>query len=530
MTFDFKNPNYASVFAQRTERIRRMRNDPSMLPALREYYRSDPAQFIDDFGITSDPRNIERGLPALIPFRLFPRQREWVEWALDHWKRQKPGVTEKSRDIGASWLSMAFACTMCLFNRGMVIGFGSRKEMYVDLAGSPKALFHRARQFLQFLPVEFLDGWEIGKHAPHMRIMFPGTDSVITGEAGDNIGRGDRASIYFVDEAAFLERPQLVEASLSQTSNCRLDLSTPNGLANPFAEKRFGGKIDVFTFHWRDDPRKDDAWYAKQQENLDPITIAAEIDLNYSASVEGVLIPSPWVQAAIGAKDKLQIAPSGLKYAALDVADTGIDSNGLTRRDGVLLTHAQTFSGKGSDIFETVQRAINFADDTGCSQLIYDSDGIGAGARGDGRRINEDRVSAGKPGMPMVAYRGSASVVKPEGQMIPGRKNVDFFQNMKSQSWWALRMRFQTTYRAVMEGAEYDPDEIICIDPRIPELSKLSGQLSQVTYEVNAVGKIVIDKRPDGVKSPDLADSVVMLFSPANQSIMRINPNVLMGI
>lgn len=90
-----------------------------------------------------------------------------------------------------------------------------------------------------------------------MRILFPETESAMTGEAGDGIGRGDRTSFYIVDESAFLERPYLADASLSATTNCRQDISTPNGMANSFAERRHSGKIDVFTFHWRDDPRKD---------------------------------------------------------------------------------------------------------------------------------------------------------------------------------------------------------------------------------------------------------------------------------
>jgi hypothetical protein len=36
-------------------------------------------------------------------------------------------------------------------------------------------------------------------NAPHMRVVFPDTGSIISGEAGDGIGRGDRCSIYFVD-------------------------------------------------------------------------------------------------------------------------------------------------------------------------------------------------------------------------------------------------------------------------------------------------------------------------------------------
>jgi len=181
----------------------------------------------------------------------------------------------------------------------------------------------------------------------------------MTGEAGDGIGRGDRTSFYIVDESAFLERPYLVDASLSATTNCRQDISTPNGMANSFAERRHSGKVDVFTFHWRDDPRKDDAWYKKQCEELDAVTVAQEIDINYSASVEGVLIPSAWVQAAVDAHIKLGIQPTGQRMGALDVADEGKDTNAFTSRHGFLLEDTEEWSGKGDDIFGTVQSAFS---------------------------------------------------------------------------------------------------------------------------------------------------------------------------
>jgi phage terminase large subunit len=78
-----------------------------------------------------------------------------------------------------------------------------------------KVVFWKARYLIENLPREFRGTWNRRKHSPHMRIIFPDTGSAMTGEAGDNIGRGDRTTIYFVDESAHLERPQLVDASLS---------------------------------------------------------------------------------------------------------------------------------------------------------------------------------------------------------------------------------------------------------------------------------------------------------------------------
>ena len=505
--FDWKSPGYAEVFRKRIEALGRIRLEPSCLPAMKAFYRENPAQFISDWGMTFDPKQVERHLPSMIPFILFPRQVEWVDAVVAHWRNQSPLLTEKTRQMGFSWLSVATACTLCLFHDGLSVGFGSRKEEYVDRIGEPKSLFHKARTFMSGLPPEFRGGWNPKDHAPHMRIIFPSTGSIIGGEAGDNIGRGNTTSIYFVDEAAFLERPQLVEASLSQTTNCRVDISTPNGMSNPFAEKRFSGKIDVFTFHWRDDPRKDQAWYDKQVAELDPVTVAQEIDIDYAASVEGVVIPSAWVQASIDAHVKLGIEPTGKKVGGFDVADEGKDANAFCFGHGILIEAIEEWSGKGSDIFASTQRAFGYCDENDCRTLKYDADGMGANVRGDGRIINESRTDKQ---IAVQAFRGSDGVHNPESEDVSGRKNKDYFANCKAQSWWRLRNRFQKTYRAVIQGQDIPKDELISLSSSMPLLHKLCVELSQPTYSLNGVGKILIDKAPDGSKSPNLADAVMI--------------------
>jgi phage terminase large subunit len=524
--FDWRAPDYDGVFRDRMVMLERLRARPELLAPLQAYYRDNPAQFILDWGCTVDPRNVERGLPSRMPFILFPKQIEWINWVVERWRAGEPGATEKSRDSGVTWLAIALSCTMCLFHPGLAIGFGSRKQEYVDKLGDPKSIFHKGRLFMAELPRLLRGGWDARLHAPLLRLNFPETGSTITGEAGDNIGRGDRASIYFVDEAAFLERPQLVDAALSQTTNCRQDISTPNGRANPFAEKVHGGRIPVFRFHWRDDPRKDDAWYEKQKAELDPVTVAQEIDIDYAASVEGILIPSAWVQSAVDAHIKLQIEPTGLRHGALDVADEGRDKNAFALGQGILVEHIEEWSGKGADIFGTVQKAFALCDKHGLDRFKYDADGLGAGVRGDSRVIGEQREDEGRPLIYVDPFRGSEGVHNPESEDFEKRKNKDFFVNRKAQSWWGLRRRFQLTHRAVVEGTDFDPEDIISLSAQCGNLARLLSELSQPTYSINATGKIIVDKSPDGFRSPNLADAVMILFGVGSKP-MRISQEIL---
>jgi phage terminase large subunit len=516
MPFDWANPNYGLVDQQRARRLMAIRANPHRLPALKLYYRDHIAQWITDFAVTHDPRNVEVGKPAITPFVLFPRQVEFIEFLYARWQAQEPGLVEKSRDVGASWLVMAFACAMCLFHKGITIGIGSRKEELVDRSGDPSSLFFKARTIMQHTPPEFAGGWELGRHSAHMRLQFPETGSAIVGEAGDNIGRGGRSSIFCVDEAAWIERPELVEASLSATTNCRIDISSVCGMDNPFARKRFSGKVPVFTMHYRDDPRKDSAWYRKQVDTLDPVTVAQEIDINYQGSARGLLIPSPWINAAIGAHLKLGIEPTGWKRGGLDCADEGADLNAFAGRHGFLLQHLESWSGKGADLYSTTVKFFSLCEDHGYEFAFYDADGLGSGVRACSRVLNEQREADGRKRIIVEPYRGSASPLDPDGEMIPGRLNRDFFANCKAQSYWALRARFEATYQWIVNGIACDPDTIISIDPALPELTSLVMELAQPTYTLNNVGKVLVNKAPLGSKSPNLGDAVCLTFHSGN--------------
>lgn len=533
--FDYLHPDYAPVYAQRAARLRKIRERPEMLPGLKLYYRDHIADFINDWGITSDPRNVEIGQPVSVPFLLFPRQREWIDWLVERWKAREDGATPKSREMGLSWLAMSAACSLCLFYDELAIGFGSRKLELVDKLGDPKCLFWKGRKFLEMLPDEFTGGWRSRTDSVEKLLRFPTTGSSIAGEGGDDIGRGARAGMYFTDEDAFLEHPDEADAALSQTTNCRIRISTPNGLANPFARVVVGDRQlperQLFWFHWRDDPRKDDAWYEKQKQRLDPIVLAQEVDMDFAASVEGLLIPALWVQAAIDAHVKLGIVPTGAHDGALDVADEGRDKNAFAACHGVVVTFLEEWSGKGSDIFSTVQRAFALCDGLGLYGFRFDSDGLGAGVRGDARVINEQRRQAGMIAgavprtVTVLPFRGSGGVIDPERQDEPSRLNQDFFKNLKAQAWWGLRRRFRETWRAI-NGETYNPDLLISLSRETipPEaLRKLVAELSQPTYSIDTTGKIVVDKQPDGTRSPNLADAVMILMGRPKRP-MVINP------
>ena len=526
--FDWKNPDYTQVYERRAEMRNRMRADKTgeCLKKLKLYYTDNPVQFIIDWGTTFDPRYAMKRdihgkrMPTKFPFIPFEKQEELLYWLLDRMHKSEDGLIEKSRDEGVSWLSIGLGATLCIFIKGFKVGYGSRKEEYVDKIGDPKSLFWKAREFVDNLPIEFRAGWVRDQHSPFMRMLFPETGSAMTGESGSNIGRGDRCAAYFVDEAAHLDQPESVDMSLASTTDCRIDLSSVNGRANPFAVKRFSGRIPVFTFPWQSDPRKDEEWYKRQCEKYDPIVIAQEIDIDYMASVENVIIPSAWVVAAIDAHTRLGITVSGDRFGSMDVGDQG-DKCSFCTGHGILIENVDEWTGKGSDIFKSVQKSFMLCDEYGLKSFVYDEDGLGAGVKGDARVINETRGTDQK--IIVTPFRGSAAVVDPD-KLVEGtnRTNLDYFKNLKAQAWFGLRTRFRNTYRWVVENKPCDPSKIISIAPNCNNRERLIIELSQPVYTQDGAGKMLIDKTPEGASSPNLADAVMMRGAPTKQHTVKI--------
>ncbi len=484
---DWKKPDYAPVWLRRVAMLERLHTDLSLLPGIKQHYAENPCDFINDWGVTVDPRNAEIGIETTVPFILFPKQREFVDWVIARWRGREDGLTEKSRDMGVSWLCVAVAAWMWLFYPGVVVGFGSRKEEYVDKIGDPKSLFWKIRQFIAFLPQEFkLTGYDEKKHAPHMRIVNPETGAVIAGEAGDNIGRGNRTSIYFKDESAFYEHPEAIDAALSQTSNCKIDISTPNGAGNPFFRKRHAGRIKVFVFDWRDDPRKNQAWYQRQCEMLDPVIVAQEIDRNYEASIADAFIPASLVDAA------MQLGPADLEQEGyvqygLDVARFGNDKTVLTCRQGRIVYWQLDWSKTDTeDTVGRVKQAIEAFMEP--DQIAVDVIGVGAGVVDKLQRI----------------YPGKVVEVNSALRVDDGKN-----YNLRAQMWDTMR-----------EWLKNQPVSL-------PNSPALRADMTALRYKFHGALRLIEakdDAKKRGIKSPDYADSLALTFAePIFKSFRRKN-------
>lgn len=225
------------------------------------------------------------------------------------------------------------------------------------------------------------------------------------------------------------------------------------------------------------------------------------------------IIKPAWLEASIDAHLKLGIEVTGGKMGGFDVADEGDDANAYVWRHGILLCHAEEWHDKDPNsaarhVFQEAQRE-------GLQSVHYDDIGVGAGAKGEMRRLQADLDHKAKYKAPeFIGFTASEAVANPELEYMPGKKNKDMFLNKKAQAWWLLADRLRNTHNAI-KGDPFDDEKLISIRGDIPHLTKMCAELSQPRREYSN-GKVKVESKQDmkkrGIVSPNLADAVVMAY------------------
>jgi hypothetical protein len=527
-------PNYTDVFGFRVQQLARFRKDPDFVMGAKEYYRTRPVEFITHWIDTRDTRSSYAGeLPKDLPFVLFERQAQLIRFFQACLEDQQHGLVDKSRDTGVTWAASAFSIWLWLFRPGSDIGWGSRTKDLVDHLEDPKSIFVKMRQAIRRLsPMLLPDAFDANKHLGYLRLVNPENDSTITGEGGDNIGRGGRTVIYFLDEADFVEHPESVAAALMDNTNVEIDISTSAGVGTLFYQKRQAGReweegkqppprgtTRVFVFDWSDHPAKTPEWHAEREKNARDSGMLhlfrREVDRDPTAALHGIIVPQEWVRSAIDAHLKLKLDETGGECAGFDPADEGKDLHAYARRKGIILRECDDW-GDG-DTGDATRRVILKTTGHTPITIQYDCVGIGAGVKSEANRLKAKGELP--PGVAFCAWDAGSSVVAPEARVIPGDSsmptNEDFYGNLKAQAAWNLRLRFERTHRMLTEkGVVFPTEQLISIDSRIPNLHSLMRELSQPVVKKSGDLKLLVDKKPEGSKSPNKFDATSMCYFP----------------
>lgn len=521
---------------RRVALLRRAQNDLVFREQEIKRCKADPAYMADNYGWTYDPR-VEGGV---LPFALFDYQRDGLLWWEQREVSKTDGVIEKSRDMGATWIAVLKLTHRWLFTRGWKGAIGSRKATLVDRRGDPDSIFEKIRIFLRYLPEWLMPiGFDWRMHDGNMRLVNPQMQAAITGEAGDNMGRGGRNAVYVIDEHAFVPRAETVQSGVANNSGYVIYISTPNGQGNLFYRLRFAVGMAVLTLHWKRDPRKHHykivnrdtgeivgegkgeaenipegctaiyPYYEAMRARLANDTLVAqELDIDYAASLEGIIIPAKHVLAAVNAKASLGLVADGTIVAGFDIADGGANKSVLVIRQGPVVLAVYERSEGGTT--DTAMWALELCRRHGVAVLFYDSIGVGRGVAGTYRVLSrENRLG-------LIAVGVNVGQAPTDARWPDGQTSKMKFQSLKGELWSLARVRFEKTWEMTNGKAEYPLDELISI----PNNAQLKIQLSQVRHWASESGKTIIESKAQledrGIPSPDFAEAFLLTFARVN--------------
>lgn len=299
----------------------RCKTDLSFRGEVLEKCFNDSVYWCDNFGWTFDPRDDVRN----IPFVLWDKQIEYVRWVERLIRNHQDGIIEKSRDVGMSYTTLVpIVLYQWLFHDFNAL-IGSRVESKVDKSDDPDALFWKIDYNLQRIPDWMLPrGFEWSKHRTYMRLSRPDNENVITGESSNpNFGRAGRYNLALFDEMGFWANAKSSWESSGSSATTRLAISTPpeSGKASFFYKLRQSGKADLFTFHFKDDPRRDAKWEQEQRAKQSSEEFERERNISYSGSIEGKVYA---VQFSLVPQGKYKYDPLKPLYVSWDFGLDGV--------------------------------------------------------------------------------------------------------------------------------------------------------------------------------------------------------------
>lgn len=260
--------------------------------------KSDYKLFINRFLYTFDPRQPNPHLP----FEMFPFQEDLADEIYTAITQGYDVFIDKSRDMGATYTTLAMFLWFWLYQPGYNFLVGSRKQDYVDnrfgnsnsadVSNKEESLFGKLDYMVSRLPFFMLPkGFIQKKHMGFMKMMNPELGNVISGESSSaNFSRGGRQKAILLDEFAFWENDTSAWGSTADTTNCRIILTTAGTKPGKAKRLRFGNdgeKIKIIEIDYKQDPRKTQKWEANERTRRSKEDFSREILRNWDTSLKG---------------------------------------------------------------------------------------------------------------------------------------------------------------------------------------------------------------------------------------------------
>ncbi len=210
--------------------------------------------FVNTFCFVHEPR--ADGGRTILPFITWDCQ----DVALDEIQAAIDGgfdqLSEKSRDMGASWMYVVALTYKWLFREFLTFRLVSRNQDLVDKTDNTDSLFWKVDFLIEHLPGFLRPPITRGKERTELHLSNPLTRSTIEGCAttGD-VTRGGRCTAMLLDEFAAVPEGHAVLSSTRDVTKVRLFNSTHKGTATAFYQLSLGA-IRKLRLHWSLHPEK----------------------------------------------------------------------------------------------------------------------------------------------------------------------------------------------------------------------------------------------------------------------------------
>ena len=239
----------------------------------------DPTYFINRYV------QIQHPIRGRIPFHTFPFQDD----CLQHFNDHRFKVVVKSRQLGLSTLSAAYAVWMALFRKDktilviatkLAVAQNFIKKVKVALSGIPKWMWITEITAKNTQAIEFSNGSAI-KAVP----------------TSDDAGRSEALSLLIVDEAAFIRNFDELWKGLYPTLSTggrAIIVSTPNGTGGQYYDIYHNAvngqnEFNPIKLPWDVHPERGSEWFENESRNLNKQQIAQELLCDFQASGETFL-------------------------------------------------------------------------------------------------------------------------------------------------------------------------------------------------------------------------------------------------
>ena len=245
-----------------------------------EYVRSasDPVYFLKKYCVIQHP------MKGKVPFHLYNFQEKSIEDFMQH----RFNIILKARQLGISTLTAGYALWMMSFHQDKnILVIATKQETAKNLVTKVRVMHANLPSWLKQKCTE----------DNKLSLRYKNGSQIKAVSSGEDSGRSEALSLLILDEAAFIDKIDVIWAAASQTlstgGQC-IALSTPNGVGNWFHRTWMDAQDGLNDFNfiklfWDMHPDRGQEWREEQDKLLGPSLAAQECDCDFITSGQSVV-------------------------------------------------------------------------------------------------------------------------------------------------------------------------------------------------------------------------------------------------